>query len=106
VPILGLLSPLSRLLKATTQDPSTFLVLWADWQLGKSASGGVKATVNVFWNLLTKLLNVLMNLKRMVEILKQIAFVNMGDPIEGCSEFYSSQTFSVQLTQREQLLLL
>jgi hypothetical protein len=88
-----------------TGDPSTFLILWADWQLAKSASGGVAATVARVlesYDRCTKRINELYKSGRNIE---RIAFVNMGDPIEGCSDFYSSQTFSVELNQRQQLLL-
>jgi hypothetical protein len=45
-------------------------------------------------------------LRKMGRHIEQIAFVNMGDPVEGCmNEHYASQTFSVELNQREQLLV-
>jgi hypothetical protein len=40
-----------------------------------------------------------------VGTLKSAALVNMGDPFEGCDGNYASQLFTVELTQREQLLL-
>jgi len=89
----------------TIQDPSTFVYLAADWQLGKSASGGVDATTKRVLDSFEKTVKRIEELQKTGRNIEQIAFVNMGDPIEGCSEFYSSQTFSVQLTQREQLLL-
>jgi hypothetical protein len=108
VPILGLLSPLNRLLSSITQEPSTFVFLASDWQLGKSASGGPDATVKrVLRFIMRKLFKELKNLQKTGRNIEQIAFVNMGDPVEGCSvtNWYPSQLFSVQLTQREQLLL-
>lgn len=33
-------------IKKTLEAPSTFVILWADWQLAKSASGGVRATTD------------------------------------------------------------
>jgi len=89
----------------TIQQPSTFVYLAADWQLGKSASGGVDATTKRVLDSFEKTVKRIDELQKTGRNIEQIAFVNMGDPIEGCSEFYSSQTFSVQLTQREQLLL-
>ena len=91
--------------KAST-DGSTFVILAADWQLAKSASGGVKATTKRILDSFEKTVNRIDELKKNGRNIEQIAFVNMGDPIEGCNnEFYSSQLFSVELTQRQQLLL-
>jgi hypothetical protein len=97
--------PLKGNATKTIQDPSTFVYLAADWQLGKSASGGVDATTKRVLDSFEKTVKRIEELQKTGRNIEQIAFVNMGDPIEGCSEFYSSQTFSVQLTQREQLLL-
>jgi hypothetical protein len=97
--------PFKQASKGVTQDPSTFVYLAADWQLGKSASGGVNGTTKRVLESFEKAVQRIDELQKTGRNIEQIAFVNMGDPIEGCSEFYSSQTFSVQLTQREQLLL-
>lgn len=88
----------------TTEDPSTFVVCWADWQLAKSASGGIKGTIDRIMDSFNKTEQRIKALKKEGRNIEQIAFVNMGDPIEGCSDFYASQTFSVQLNQRQQLL--
>lgn len=89
----------------SSETPTTFVVLAADWQLAKSASGGVKATTKRILDSFDKTLNRIDELKRNGRNIEQIAFVNMGDPIEGCEGHYSSQLFSVELTQRQQLLL-
>ncbi len=86
-------------------DPTTFVVLWADWQLGKSGSGGVRATTERVLESFTKTVNRIKELKKLGRNIEQIAIVNMGDPIESCDGHYASQLFSVELTQREQLLL-
>jgi hypothetical protein len=91
-------------IKLTTDAPSTFVVLWADWQLGKSASGGVKATIERIHDSFNKTHNRTKELQKLGRNIEQIAFVNMGDPTEMCDNFYSSQTFTVQLNQRQQLL--
>jgi hypothetical protein len=98
--------PLKTAFKGISQDPSTFLFLASDWQLGKSASGGPEATVKRVLDSFEKTVKRIEELQKTGRNIEQIAFVNMGDPVEGCSnEFYPSQLFSVQLTQREQLLL-
>jgi len=86
-------------------DPTTFVVLWADWQLGKSGSGGVRATTERVLESFTKTVNRIKELKKLGRNIEQIAIVNMGDPVESCQGHYASQLFSVELTQREQLLL-
>lgn len=91
--------------KNKKSSASTFLILWADWQLAKSASGGVRATVSRVLESFDKCKQRIMELNKTGRNIEQIAFVNMGDPIEGCSDFYASQTFSVELNQRQQLLL-
>ena len=96
--------PSKGTLKGVTQDPSTFVVLWADWQLAKSASGGVKATVQRVLDSFQKTVKRVEELQKTGRNIEQIAFVNMGDPIEGCDGHYSSQLFSVEQTQRQQLL--
>jgi hypothetical protein len=98
--------PLKTASKGISQEPSTFVFLASDWQLGKSASGGPEATIKRVLDSFEKTVKRIEELKKTGRNIEQIAFVNMGDPVEGCSnEFYPSQLFSVQLTQREQLLL-
>jgi hypothetical protein len=98
--------PLKSTPTGISQEPSTFVFLASDWQLGKSASGGPEATIKRVLDSFEKTVKRIEELKKTGRNIEQIAFVNMGDPVEGCSnEFYPSQLFSVQLTQREQLLL-
>lgn len=87
------------------EEPSTFVVCWADWQLAKSGSGGVKGTTERILNSFSKTVARIKELQKLGKNIQEIAFVNMGDPIESCDGHYSSQLFSVELTQREQLLL-
>ena len=97
--------PLKTASKGISQDPSTFVFLAADWQLGKSSAGGPEATTKRVLNSFEKAIERIEELKKTGRNIEQIAFVNCGDPIENCDGHYSSQTFAVQLTQREQLLL-
>ncbi len=96
--------PSKQVLKASG-EPSTFVVLWADWQLAKSASGGVKATTQRVLNSFDKTVERIKELQKAGRNIEQIAFVNLGDPVENCDGHYASQLFSVELTQRQQLLL-
>ncbi len=84
---------------------TTFVVNWADWQLGKSEAGGVDATVARVLESFQKTVTRIEELRACGRNIEGIAIVNMGDPLEGCIGNYASQTFTVELTQREQLLL-
>ena len=88
----------------STDEPSTFVVLWSDWQLGKS-SIGVKGTTQRILKSFDKTAKRIKELQKAGRNIEQIAFVNLGDPIECISGHYASQNYSVELTLRQQLLL-
>jgi hypothetical protein len=90
--------------KTSLEAPSTFVVLWSDWQLGKSSTG-VKGTTQRILNSFDKTAIRIKELQKAGRNIEQIAFVNLGDPIECVSGHYASQNFSVELTMRQQLLL-
>jgi hypothetical protein len=91
--------------KPTNEEPSTFVVCWADWQLYKSGSGGIKGTIKRVEESFDKTYQRINELKKLGRNIEQIAFVNLGDPVESCEGHYSSQLFTVQGTQRQQLLM-
>jgi hypothetical protein len=91
--------------KNTDEPKTTFVVNWADWQLGKSAGGGVDATITRVLMSFDKTVARIKELRKLGRNIDEIAIVNMGDPIEACTGHYASQEFSVQATQRQQLLL-
>lgn len=97
--------PTKLVSKNTDSVPTTFVVNWADWQLGKSAGGGVKATIDRVLDSFEKTVDRVKELRKLGKNIEQIAIVNMGDPIEACTGHYASQEFSVQATQRQQLLM-
>ena len=90
---------------ASDADPCTMVVCWADQQLGKSQGGGVEATVERILDGFQSTINRVKELRKIGRNIQQIAIVNMGDPVEGCDGNYASQLFTVELTQRQQLLL-
>lgn len=90
--------------EALNEAPCTFVVGWADWQLGKSAGGGVEATVAKIRESFELAAARLEQLRRYRNV-ERVAVVNMGDPTESCYGQYASQLFTVELTQREQLNL-
>ena len=97
--------PLSKTVTPSDATPSTLVVCWADQQLGKSAGGGVDATVERILDSYTATIERVKELRRNGRNIEKIAIVNMGDPVEGCDGNYASQLFTVELTQRQQLLL-
>lgn len=92
-------------IKTSDKQPTTFVVNWADWQLGKSAGGGIKSTVKRIEESFQKTVDRIQDLRKLGRNINEIAIVNMGDPVEACTGHYASQEFSVQATQRQQLLL-
>lgn len=86
-------------------EPCTMVVCWADQQLGKSQGGGVEATVERILDGFQSTVDRVKELRKIGRNIQQIAIVNMGDPVEGCDGNYASQLFTVELTQRQQLLL-
>ena len=97
--------PVAKSVSKSLSEPCTFVIAWADWQLGKSAGGGSSATVDRVIASFDATLNRIAELKKIGRNIEKIAIVNMGDPVEGCDGNYASQTFTVELTQREQLRL-
>jgi len=94
-----------KIIKTSNEKPTTFVVNWADWQLGKSAGGGIKTSIERIQESFDKTVNRINELRKLGRNITEIAIVNMGDPIEACTGHYASQEFSVQATQRQQLLL-
>jgi hypothetical protein len=86
-------------------EPCTMVICWADQQLGKSQGGGVEATVERILDGFQATIDRVKELRKIGRNIQQIAIVNMGDPVEGCDGNYASQLFTVELTQRQQLLL-
>ena len=87
------------------KNPCTFVVCWADLQLGKNEGGGVAATSERFLKALDATEKRIADLKRNGRNITKIVIANMGDPIEGCDQNYAQQTFTVELNMRDQLLL-
>lgn len=91
--------------KPSTETPSTFVVLWADWQLYKSASGGVRATTDRVLKSFDASVTRIKELRKLGRNIERVCIVNMGDPIEACDGMYASQLYSVQGGLRDQLRL-
>ena len=97
--------PRSIKTNTTNSEPCTFLINWADWQIGKSAGGGVAATVERVQQSFDDCLARIKELRRAGRNIEKVAIFNMGDPSEGCSGNYASQAHTVELNMRAQLNL-
>ena len=97
--------PTTTPIKQNSGTPSTFVFNWADLQLGKSAGGGVEATVARMTASIEAGVKRIKELQRAGHNIEGIAFTNMGDPFEGCDGNYATQLFTIELNQRQQLLL-
>jgi len=97
--------PKQKNANTTNAQPCTFLINWADWQIGKSSGGGVAATVERVQQSIEASLNRIRELRKAGRNIEKIAVFNLGDPSEGCDGNYSSQRFTVELNLRAQLNL-
>ena len=97
--------PRSTKTNTADSEPCTFLINWADWQIGKSENGGVAATVERIQKSFDDCSARIKELRRAGRNIEKVAIFNMGDPSEGCSGNYASQTHTVQLNMRAQLNL-
>lgn len=93
-------------MSTSSAAPSTFVICWADWQLGKSAGGGVEATIERIQQSFTSAKNRIAELKKLGRNIEKVVIMNMGDPGEGCDNNYASQRATVELNQRAQLNLI
>ena len=80
------------------------VVALADLQLGKAEGGGVEATLVRFRRSLDQIVDRATWLADRGDI-GRIVLAQMGDPVEGCGDHYTNQTFTVELNQRQQLNL-
>jgi hypothetical protein len=84
-----------------------FLVLIADWQAGKNEGDGAgsEAFVERVLVAFDRTIERLAELKRNGRECQHVVLACLGDLVEGCSGFYASQPFMVDLTRREQITL-
>lgn len=82
----------------------TLVVCWADWQIGKSAGGGIEGVLERVRDSINNTVKRLKTLRKQGVPITDVCIALMGDPIESCYGHYESQTFTVELTLRQQLL--
>jgi len=96
-------SPRASLLVDGT--PVTMFVGWADWQLGKGEGDGTKGTTARVLESFEKTADRITKLQREGINIERLLIANMGDHTEAVTGHYTSQTYSVDLNQRDQLNL-
>lgn len=85
------------------QPGETLVVMLADWQFGKRDQGGVEALVGRLKALGPAVVRRVAELRAMGRNVECIAFVGLGDLVEGCVGFYPQQLHAVELDRRTQL---
>ncbi|WP_427130335.1 hypothetical protein [Pseudarthrobacter sp. S9] len=85
--------------------PVTMFVGWADWQLGKGEGDGTAGTTQRVLDSFGATADRVVKLQRDGVNIDRILIANMGDHTEAVTGHYTSQTYSVDLNQRDQLNL-
>lgn len=80
----------------------SFVVLNADWQLGKRDGGGTASTIEAVKVAIPRIRERYTNLRKEGHKIDDLIVANMGDLVEGCKGHYPMQTFNVELSRREQ----
>jgi hypothetical protein len=88
-----------------SETPVTMFVGWADWQLGKGEGDGTKGTTARVLESFEKTAERITKLQRDGLNIERVLIANMGDHTEAVTGHYTSQTYSVDLNQRDQLNL-
>ena len=89
--------------KATYADEDAFVVVAADWQIGKAEGGqGTDQTVDRVLEAIDMAKQRVKDLRRIGRQMPTGALLGLGDLVEGCIGFYPAQQFNVDRTRREQ----
>tara|TARA_R100001509_G_scaffold68752_1_gene38091 strand:- start:1367 stop:2581 length:1215 start_codon:yes stop_codon:yes gene_type:complete len=91
--------------KNTEKGTQAFLVALSDWQLGKEDGDGVEGVTKRVLEGIEQTKNRVKELRKQGVTFNKCVVACLGDLVEGCDGFYSMQTFSVQINQRDQLML-
>jgi len=86
----------------TVAGTSSFVVPWADWQVGKNdGDGGTEGTIRRLLDMFDRTVDRFKHLSKTHDF-DQIVVCSLGDLIENCAGFYAQQTFTVDRNLREQ----
>ncbi len=83
----------------------SFVVFNADWQLGKKDGRGTEFTITAVKNTIPVIKERYKQLRREGHEISTLIIANMGDLVEGCAGHYPMQTFTAELSRREQVRL-
>jgi len=95
--------PTGRTSNKPLGTPVTYFDGWADWQLGKGEGDGTKGTIQRVLDGFEKSEKRVKELRRQGINVAGLLIGNMGDHTEAVTGHYTSQTYSVDLNQRDQL---
>lgn len=95
----------TRSTPAPMGEPVSYFDGWADWQLGKGEGDGTKGTKQRILDGFERSHDRILQLRSHGINVDSLLVGNMGDHIEAVAGHYTSQTFSVDLNQRDQLNL-
>jgi hypothetical protein len=86
-------------------EPVTMYVGWADWQLGKGEGDGTAGTKQRILDGFQSTVDRITGMRKRGINVDGLLLANMGDHTEAVTGHYTSQTYSVDLNQRDQLNL-
>lgn len=81
---------------------STFVLDWADWQMGKKEGGGTEALIERLESAFASAIVRVKELRATGRKLEELVIFGGGDMIEGCV-IYPQQAFGIDLNRREQI---
>ena len=91
-----------RTAKELTENNSTFVLDWADWQVGKKEGGGTEEFINRFDSALQSAVERINELRKTGRTLDELVIIGGGDMIEGCV-IYPQQSFGIDMSRRDQI---
>ena len=88
---------------AKNKGKDAFIVCLSDWQIGKQDGDGVEGTVDRVLKGIDDVTHRFKQLEKLGHTFDRIIIAGLGDLVEGCSQFYEMQTYSVEINQRDQI---
>jgi len=92
----------TRNTKDLTGVESTFVLDWADWQVGKKEGGGTKEFLERFDSAMQATTERITELRKTGRKLNELVIIGGGDMIEGCV-IYPQQSFGIDMSRRDQI---
>ncbi len=100
--VIGGRKPVKAYTGKLTDIHASYLVLLADWQIGNGENGGTDKIVEQILGSRDRSVARAIELRKLGRINNTVVLAGLGDLVEGCSNFYAMQTFSVDRDNREQ----